>query len=136
MAFPFGGVSPRWRDRFSAKFYSAFLGALRGKRGIRRGVRATPRRRAAVEPPQVLFESLEQRYLLSADLSPLTVAMLDAGHNLTLHLDGTQLEVTNDQTGQVVGQQEASRTSQVQIVGSGQNDRLTIEVTAGFALPF
>jgi hypothetical protein len=36
------------------------------------------------EPAWVLFEPLEPRYLLSADISPLLIAMADAGHDLTL----------------------------------------------------
>src|SRR5262245_45956778 len=91
----------------------------------------------ADEPARVLFEPLEPRYLLSADISPLVIAMADAGHDLTLHhnIASDALQVINDQTGQVVGEQEASRTSQLQIIGTNENDRLTIDLTAGFALP-
>jgi hypothetical protein len=89
------------------------------------------------EPPRVLFEQLEPRYLLSADISPFVIAMADAGHDLTLQFDSSSgmLEAINDQTGQTVGEQQASRTSQIQIVGTNENDRLTIDLTAGFALP-
>jgi hypothetical protein len=114
--------------------WSSALPRLR--RALRRGkAKRRPEQPAAVEPPRVLFEPLEPRYLLSADLSPLVIAMADAGHDLTLHLDANDmLQVINDQTGSVVGEQQASRTSQVQIIGSG-NDQLTIALTAGFALP-
>jgi len=89
------------------------------------------------EIPRVLFEPLEQRFLLSADISPLVVAMADLGHELTVRLDSAAdaLQIINDQTGTVVGQQQASRTSQVQIIGTGGGDRLTLDLSAGYALP-
>src|SRR5262245_50144584 len=88
----------------------------------------------ADEPARVLFEALEPRYLLSADISPLVIAMADAGHDLTLHHDSASdaLQVINDQTGQVVGEQQASKTSQLQSIGTNENDKLTIDLTAGF----
>jgi hypothetical protein len=132
MAFPFGRPSESWSDRSNPKF----LAISTDSRGNTRRRPAPRPRPGDAETPRVLFESLEQRYLLSADISPLTVAMADVGHDLTVRFDGSQFEISNDQTGQVVGEQQASRTGQVQIIGSGQDDRLTIELTAGFALPF
>jgi hypothetical protein len=135
MAFPFGRPSQNWSDQSNPKFPAISTGSIHARGNARR--RPAPRPRPGdAESPRVLFESLEQRYLLSADISPLTVAMADLGHDLTVRFDGSQFEISNDQTGQVVGEQQSSRTSQVQIIGSGQDDRLTIELTAGFALPF
>ena len=64
--------------------------------------RARAKRRGQPEAAKVLFEPLEQRYLLSADLSPLVVAMLDQGNELTVRLDSGSdtLQVVNDQTHQ------------------------------------
>jgi hypothetical protein len=130
MAYPFRRGSHDWDHKINSKIADV----LAASRELRRWRRRTD----AADTPRVFFESLEQRYLLSADISPLAVAMASAGHHLTVRLDGStgQVEVVSDQTGQVVGEQQASRTSQVQIIGSGQDDRLTIELTAGFALPF
>src|SRR5262249_60666772 len=54
-----------------------------------------------------------------------------------LHHAGARdaMQVITDQTGQWLGEQQASRTSQLQIIGTNENDRLTIDLTAGFALP-
>ncbi len=66
MAYPWGRLAPTCRERFSSKFDSGFFAAV----GVATALRRNARRRAAgcrrsneAEPPQVLFESLEQRYL-------------------------------------------------------------------------
>src|SRR6266702_3082057 len=103
MAYPFGGTAPTRRDQYLPKF-SRFSQALRRYGGGRRNpsYQGTPRARAdAAETPRVLFESLEQRYLLSADISPLTIAMADVGNDLTVKFTGSQIEVISDASGQV-----------------------------------
>lgn len=123
MAFPFGRVSQNWK--FDPNFDNAFFAALLGSCGSRRAAcrRAAPRGGPPdkTDTPRVLFESLEQSYLLSADTPPLTITLLDARHHLAVHCDRTQLVVSNHQ--------HASRPNQVQIVGSNQDDRLNIELT-------
>src|SRR5260370_31361338 len=132
------------RRRLSKYLFTSFSSALPRSRQ-RRAANQTPANPKPVprkpadsgEPARVLFEQLEPRYLLSADISPFVIAMADAGHDLTLHFDSSSgmLEAINDQSGQTVGEQQASRTSQIQIIGTNENDRLTIDLTAGFALP-
>lgn len=137
MAYLSSDVSPTWRDRSSSKVDSASL-TVRQRRNATARARQTAaartvcRSRAAASA----LRAAQAAARLPANRSRLALAMLNAGHNLTVHFDGSQLEVANDQTGQVVGEQRVSRTSQVQIIGSGEDDWLTIELTARFALPF
>lgn len=138
MAYLFGRVSRSWHDRFSSKFEKRFFATSCGPRALPRKAGA-PRRPDDAEIPRVLFDPLEHRYLLSADISPLTIAMLDAGHDLIVHFDGSPLEVTNDATEQVIGEQAADRTSRMQTNGSGQDEQLTIAqcpVRTGFGIKF
>src|SRR6516164_7794106 len=146
MSEPTDGAAFRRRYRRPKYDFARFSSALPRSRRLRSVTKSKPAREKlsparerieADEPARVLFEPLEPRYLLSADISPLVIAMADAGHDLTLHHDiaSDALQVINDQTGQVVGEQQASRTSQLQIIGTNENDRLTIDLTAGFALP-
>src|SRR5882724_10875719 len=129
------------RRRLGKYLFTRFSSALpRAKQRRNAGAKAAQRKRKDADSndcTRVLFEQLEPRYLLSADISPFVIAMADSGHDLTLQFDSTSdmLQVINDQTGQTVGEQQASRTSQIQIVGTNENDRLTINLTAGFALP-
>src|SRR6516164_1348023 len=146
MSEPTDGAAFRRRYRRPKYDFARFSSALPRSRRLRSVTKSKPAREKlsparerieADEPARVLFEPLEPRYLLSADISPLVIAMADAGHDLTLHLDASSnmLQVVNDQSGQTVGEQQASRTSQVQIIGTNENDRLTIDLTSGFALP-
>src|SRR5258705_3636567 len=128
------------RRRFAKYCFTRLSNSLprvRRSRRIRDSKAPSRERAKPAEPVRVLFEQLEPRYLLSADISPFTIAMADAGHDLTLHFDSSSdmLQVINDQSGQTAGEQQASRTSQIQILGTNENDRLTIDLTAGFALP-
>src|SRR6266851_3520224 len=126
------------RRRFGKYLFTRLSNSLPRVRRSRRIADSKPVPRVrAFEPARVLFEQLEPRYLLSADISPFVIAMADAGHDLTLQFDSSSdmLQVINDQSGQTVGEQQASRTSQIQIIGTNENDRLTINLTAGFALP-
>src|SRR5262245_52033767 len=140
------GAAFRRRYKRAKYDFTRFSSALPRSRRSLRMTKSKPAREnsspareriEADEPARVLFEPLEPRYLLSADISPLVIAMADAGHDLTLHHDSASdaLQVINDQTGQVVGEQQASKTSQLQIIGTNENDKLTIDLTAGFALP-
>lgn len=133
---------PRRRYKQGKKKYEFFqLSSVlpRLRRSIGLGKKKRARSVESSDPNRVFFELLEPRYLLPADISPLVIAMADAGHDLTLKLDASDmLQVINDQSDAFVGQQQASRPSQIQIVGASDNDRLTVAaaVAAGLAAVF
>src|SRR5260370_16748416 len=89
------------------------------------------------EPARVLFEQLEPRYLLSADISPFVIAMADAGHDLTLHFDSSSgmLEAINAQSGQTVGEQQATLPTPFQFISPNFNYLSTSSPPPRFHLP-
>src|SRR5262249_41525028 len=98
MSEPTDGAAFRRRYRRPkydfARFSSALprrerLGPMTKSRPAREKSSRARERMGADEPARVLFEPLEPRYLLSADISPLVIAMADAGHDLTVHHDIT-----------------------------------------------
>jgi Ca2+-binding RTX toxin-like protein len=96
------------------------------------------RRKASSRHRSFVFEPLEPRLLLSADISPapLEVDMATAGSALTVSLDLTQtLQVTDSATGAPVSQRALSETSKVAIRGSDTDDALTIDVSVFETLP-
>src|SRR5215471_12938457 len=98
MATPFECLSP---GTINSKA-SGIAGLFSWDRSKRSRHRAAPRKTRGpkeAEAPQVLFEPLEQRFLLSADLSPLVVAMANKGNDITVLLDTSHdlVEVLNNQ---------------------------------------
>ena len=95
---------------------------------------------AAKKRRKVLFEPLEPRLLLSADLS---FTMTGAADDLTLKLDQVEgvdtLQLVNnedtDPTTQIVASQALDDTSAVSITGAEQDDRLTIDFSRPFSVP-
>ena len=84
---------------------------------------------------KVIFEPLEPRYLLSADLMPLTVDMVADGDELTLSLDTetNNLQVLNS-SGELVAEQSLDDTSGVVVTGSDNDDSLAIDYDSPFTL--
>ncbi len=86
---------------------------------------------------RVLLEPLEPRYLLSADLTPFIVDMIGPdGDEYTLRYDQATdfLQVIDDTTGEIVDQKLLQEISEIRIVGTEQDDRLTIDL-ANFVVP-
>lgn len=89
---------------------------------------------------RVIFEPLEPRLLLSADLS---FSMGGAVNDLTLemnNIDGVEtIQLINnddpDSATQVVDSQALSETTGVEIIGSEQADRLIVDYSNPFSLP-
>jgi Ca2+-binding RTX toxin-like protein len=83
---------------------------------------------------KVLFEPLEPRVLLSADLK---IAMGEGPNDLTLRLDDLtqELQVVNIADQSVVQSQLLADTGAVIIEGSEGNDKLTIDFSNPFSLP-
>ena len=104
MAYPFsrqqpGSVRPKTR---SAQRWGRFDRRPRIAGGASSVGAAGERHKSAAESiPKVLFESLEPRYLLSADLMPFMVDMAVDGQDLTLKLDldSSLLRVLDNQNG-------------------------------------
>ncbi len=87
--------------------------------------------------PKVLLEPLEPRYLLSADLTPFIVDMVGPdGDDYTLRYDqaSDNIQIIDDATGEIVDQKLLQETSEVRIVGTDQDDQLTVDL-ANFVLP-
>jgi hypothetical protein len=142
MAYPFVHTAP---DSSRAKALSADArrGLLRRKRrssGLlpKLAGSAGPRRDSA---HHVLFEPLEPRLLLSADLMPFHVDMADAdiGDDITLRLDSSTntLEIyqnANPAVGPMVSQ-KLNETSEIVIQGvDDRDDTLTVDYTDPFFL--
>jgi len=95
---------------------------------------------AAKKRRKVLFEPLEPRLLLSADLS---FAMAGAANDLTLQLDQVDgvdtLQLINnedtDPTTQIVASQALADTSAVLITGAEQDDKFTVDFSTPFSVP-
>ena len=120
---PQGHVKNRWRKRRSG-----------GSGGGAGGPEKTG--------PRIHFESLEPRYLLSADLMPFAVDMLDPsiGNELTLKLDGATntlqvIDARDPAAPAVVASQALGVTSEVVVTGTDQDDRLTLDLSDPFKLP-
>ena len=132
MAFPFTREQPGClRRKFADK--PAFEGlSTRLKRGWSR-----PRSRSGgIESADadlargMLFEPLEPRLLLSADIMPFNVDMVDDGNDLTLRLDETSetLQLLNNQdTEALLREQALSTINEIRVSGSDEDDRLTLD---------
>jgi Ca2+-binding RTX toxin-like protein len=83
---------------------------------------------------KVLFEPLEPRVLLSADLK---VAMGEGPNDLTLRLDDVtqELQVVNNADQSVVQSQLLADTGAVIIEGSDLSDKLTVDLGTPFSVP-
>jgi hypothetical protein len=117
---------PRWERRRLASL---------ARRCRRRGGAAT---RTAAPEQKVLFEPLEPRYLLSADLMPFAIDMADYGNDLTLMFDEASetLKFLNNLNGNaVVAQGELKDISKVVVKGTDSDDRLVVDFTVNFFLP-
>ncbi len=155
MAHPFGmksfaSTEPKFKPKFRALSFPSlswlagktrhqFLqrDGLSNKLNWRRSKRTAPR---PVTVSATKLEQLEPRYLLSADLMPLSVEMTGTdGNAFTLSYDDqAQLyQIYDDDTGELVDQRSLQEIGEIQVLGSSGNDRLTINVSDGFmaALP-
>lgn len=121
----------------------AFAGPRRAGRPARSVAHRAPPSgvNASLRSPRhrVLFETLEPRYLLSADLMPFVVDMADVGEDLTLRLDrdSNVLQLFDNAHGNapvVVSEQALDRTSAVVVKGSDRDDTLTIDYVTPFSL--
>ncbi|MDH3229386.1 MAG: LEPR-XLL domain-containing protein, partial [Alphaproteobacteria bacterium] len=140
MAFPFkqmqpGGARARRASRESWTDLLQRLPARRPSAGSLTGARAgNPQ---AGRP--VLFEQLEPRYLLSADLMPWAVDMATDGSDLTLRLDSAfnMLQIV-DNSGlsgpQIVEERGLDQVTSVRIAGTGLDDRLVLDFETPFTL--
>jgi Ca2+-binding RTX toxin-like protein len=83
---------------------------------------------------KVLFEPLEPRVLLSADLK---VAMGDGPNDLTIRLDelSQELQVVNNADQSVVTSHDVLDTGAVIIEGSELSDKLTVDLGTPFSVP-
>jgi hypothetical protein len=142
MAHPFG-------------HYSAFAGGLAnpssipeetrpdrlrsalGRVAARRAVRRTRDFGNPAAPRPVHFEQLESRYLLSADLMPLSFDMSEADDDVTLRLDpGSQLlRIFNSHTASIVAESALEATDEVVVRGSERSERFRIDFDVAFWLP-
>ncbi len=86
---------------------------------------------------RVLFEALEPRFLLSADLMPMAVDMAADGGDLTLQYDADAglLRVLDNRDGGVMAQQALVDTESVVIRGGAGDDRLVLDLPPALQLP-
>ena len=86
----------------------------------------------------MLFEPLEPRYLLSADLMAFAVDMANDGDDLTLTFEEANrtLRLLDNLSGAIVAEQSLEETDRVVVTGSDGDDRLVIDYTVEFYLPF
>jgi Ca2+-binding RTX toxin-like protein len=100
--------------------------------------RAAARSHAERAPLQrILFEALEPRYLLSADLMPFLVDMSASGDDLTLQFDDgseTLRLLDNAGGGTVIDERSVHDVSGVEVTGSDGDDRFTIDFGKVFSL--
>ena len=114
-----GDRTPRWKR------------PSRGSGQRRPGVR----RRAASDGDQTLiFEPLEPRLLLSADLMPFSIDMMDqdVGNDLTLRFDDLFQSLRlfdNRNDGALVNERAVAETDEIRVTGTSGDDRLTLEAS-------
>ncbi|MCP3866573.1 MAG: LEPR-XLL domain-containing protein, partial [Gammaproteobacteria bacterium] len=92
--------------------------------------------------PRVLFETMEPRLLLSADLIPVTVDMNQDGDDLQILFDGPAgaerliVSRAGEDPGEpeVLLEQELSRVESLMVRGSDGDDRLTVDQPVPFSL--
>ena len=142
MAHPFGGGPS---ERSTPRSFGGQTQGSARKRDSRRALwrRAPAFRKSAgaTASRQVQFETLEPRFLLSADLLPFTVDMAapDTGNDLTLRLDAltNKLQFLDNRLGAaaaVIAEQALDQTASVVVRGTDADDRLTIDFTNPFSL--
>ncbi len=95
--------------------------------------RAIQERRLPVSVSAIKVEALEPRYLLSADLIPMSDLDGD-GASYTLEFDAVAqaFKVYDDETGELVDEKALSDVTELTIQGTGGNDRLTLDVEGDF----
>ncbi|MCB9928999.1 MAG: LEPR-XLL domain-containing protein [Alphaproteobacteria bacterium] len=135
MAFPFGQSSfePPKVSRFRSLPLLPWMARQTPHRFFFRKRKPLTKAERPVRVSAIKLESLEPRYLLSADLMPLSVDMAGIdGASYTLSFDdlAQTFRIYDDETGGVVDQRAVAETSEVMIRGTEGNDRLTLDVTA------
>ena len=115
--------TPRWKRH------------SRGSSGRRSG----PAAGTAAGGSDVQFELLEPRLLLSADIMPFSIDMVDPdiGNDLTLHFDSANQVLKlldNRNNAALLTERAAAETNGIHVTGTDNDDRLTLDVSGPLQL--
>ena len=120
-------------DRFRKPGNSALARLLGWTK--RKKIRPYTPRSATRHLPGLDIETLEQRYLLSADILPFTVDMAgDPGAAYSLKYDNLiqAIRLFDDKTGVLVDERSAQEVEYIRVVGTAGDDHLAIDFTEEF----
>ncbi len=88
-------------------------------------------------PQRIVFEQLEARYLLSADLMPFAVDMTPDHDDVTLRFDTSSqlLRIFDSRNAAIIAEQGIDATDEVVVRGSDRAEKVRIEFDNDFWLP-